>query len=946
MAEQPTAPSESSGARESDRERRLGEVLAGYFAAVEAGRELSPQELIARHPELASELEGFFADQEQLGRLVAPLRPVAKAATAEVPTLTGVEARTPPPQFRHSAPAATLSLDEARGPILYPAITSEQSGWPGPAADDDADAMADGDPPRGITVRYFGDYELKRVLGKGGMGVVYQAKQLSLNRLVALKMLRAGIWAGDDEVHRFQNEAEAVANLDHPQIVTIYEVGQYDGRHYFSMRLVEGPSLEKVLDQYAADPRRAARLVSEVARALHHAHQRGILHRDLKPSNILLDGEARPHVTDFGLAKQLERNGALSISGSILGTPQYMSPEQASGSRRAITTVTDVYGLGALLYAALTGRPPFKSDSVLETLDQVRECAAQPPSRVNRKVSRDLEVICLKCLEKDPRRRYDSAAALADDLERYQRGEPIQARRTGPIERVVKWTRRRPAIAALVGAVLLSTLIGIAGVAMQWRRAEHLRTRAEANFDLARGAVDDYLTIVSQNRLLKSELPGLQPLRKELLEKALGYYQEFLKQRGDDAAQREATAGAFYRVGDITGEIGSKAAALEALGRAISLYEELRRSHPRKSTYSFGLARCYRRTADIQQSVGPPGQAAMSYKQAVSIGEALRQVHPENAEFLGELALSYREAGLLQQAIEVGEKLAHDHPAVPEYQDDLARSYFLLGIEHEFAGRLEQSMKYANLAYAIRERLAGEHPANPYFQSGLAGSLANLSRLHEYSGRPGEALRLYEQCFKIISRAARDNPDVKVLQARLAGSNAVLAHLLHDNGRNTEAIEPARQAVAAMEQVARERSANWEIQLFLVWSYIELGKSRLGQGQAGQAMESFRKAMAILEKPPQLIDDPLVQNLTHFHRARVWALQSSAVGAGKTKLTEADAAQKRVYSDRAMEALKQTFAGYTYPGMLKFENEFDVLRPREDFQSLVREQEERLKAIR
>src|SRR5262249_35779456 len=194
------------------------------------------------------------------------------------------------------------------------------------------------------------DCGLGGVLGQGGMGVVYKARQLSLNRPVALKMIRAGIWADDDEVRRFRNEAEAIANLDHPRIVAIHEVGQFQGRHYFSMKLVEGPSLEKRLGEYAAQPRTAARLVAEIARRVHHAHQRGILHRDLKPSNILLDPEGHPHVTDFGLAKKLAGDGTLSVSGSILGTPQYMSPEQAAGQRSAITTATDVYGLGAILY--------------------------------------------------------------------------------------------------------------------------------------------------------------------------------------------------------------------------------------------------------------------------------------------------------------------------------------------------------------------------------------------------------------------------------------------------------------------------------------------------------------------------------------------------------------------------------------------------------------------
>src|SRR5262249_32633789 len=319
-------------------------------------------------------------------------------------------------------------------------------------------------PPRGARVRYFGDYELLALLGRGGMGVVYRARQLSLHRLVAVKMLRAGAWAGEDEVRRFRNEAEAVAELDHAGIVPIYEGGEHHGRHYFSMKLVEGVSLADRLADYAADPRAAARLVGQVARAVHHAHMRGILHRDLKPANILLDAEGHPHVTDFGLARRVEGDPGLTESGAVVGTPGYMAPEQAEGRRRGITTATDVSGLGAVLYACLTGRAPFEGDSVVAVLDQVRQRPPQRPGALNRRADRDVETICLKCLEKDPRRRYASADAGASDLGRYLSGEPIQARRTGVLERAAKWARRRPAIAALLAAVVLVAVAGFGGV--------------------------------------------------------------------------------------------------------------------------------------------------------------------------------------------------------------------------------------------------------------------------------------------------------------------------------------------------------------------------------------------------------------------------------------------------------------------------------------------------
>src|SRR5262245_22346759 len=340
-------------------------------------------------------------------------------------------------------------------------------------------AGAEPDPPRGSRIHYLGDYELLAVLGTGGMGVVYRARQLSLQRLVAVKMLRSGAWAGDEEVRRFRNEAEAVAELDHPGIVPIHEVGEHHGRLYFSMKLVEGQSLAQRLADYAADPRAAARLVAHVARAVHHAHMRGILHRDLKPANILLDAESQPHVTDFGLARRIDADVGMTESGAVVGTPGYMAPEQAEGRRRAITTATDVYGLGALLYACLTGRAPFEGDSVINVLDQVRQQPPPRPGALNSRVDRDLETICLKCLEKDPRRRYASADAVAADLDRYVNGEPILARRTSLPERVVKWARRRPAIAALVLLLNLVAVTGLAGILWQWRRAEKILAVAD-----------------------------------------------------------------------------------------------------------------------------------------------------------------------------------------------------------------------------------------------------------------------------------------------------------------------------------------------------------------------------------------------------------------------------------------------------------------------------------
>jgi WD40 repeat protein/tRNA A-37 threonylcarbamoyl transferase component Bud32 len=322
-------------------------------------------------------------------------------------------------------------------------------------------------------------YELLGELGRGGMGVVYKARQLAANRVVALKMVLRGQFASPDEVARFRAEAEAAAALDHPNIVPIYEVGEYQGQHYYAMKIIEGPTLDGLLPGLVKSPREAAQLLARVARAVHYAHQRGVLHRDIKPANILTDASGEPYVADFGLARRLEGHSELSRSGAIIGTPGYMSPEQAA-ARKDLTVAVDVYSLGAILYEALTGKPPFREASTMETLLAVMERDPSPPSQTNPDVPVDLETICLKCLHKEPDKRYASAADLADDLERFLNGEPIQARPVGWGERAWKWVRRRPGVAALLALLLLTVCAGIGGVVWHWRDALDARKEADA----------------------------------------------------------------------------------------------------------------------------------------------------------------------------------------------------------------------------------------------------------------------------------------------------------------------------------------------------------------------------------------------------------------------------------------------------------------------------------
>jgi WD40 repeat protein len=410
----------------------LDAVIAAYLQAVDAGTPLDREDLLAAHPACAGALRTFFADQDRLDRLAAPLKP---------------------------SPNPDATLPPAAEPATLPPET------PG--------AVAPGS-PLGV-VRYFGDYELLEEIARGGMGVVFKARQVSLNRVVALKMILAGQLASTADVKRFQQEAEAAANLDHPNILPIYEVGEHDGQQYFSMKLVDGGSLADVRTALVHDPRRAVELLAKVCRAVHFAHQRGILHRDLKPANVLLDQAGVPYVTDFGLAKRVEGDSGLTQTGAIVGTPSYMAPEQAAATK-VLTTAADVYSLGAILYELLTGQPPFKAATPLDTLLQVIDKEPARPRSLDPQVDRDLETVALRCLAKEPGKRYESAAALADELDRWAHGEPIVARPAGRVERARKWVKRRPAVAGLMAALAAVILLAAAGVGVSlWQTLRALR---------------------------------------------------------------------------------------------------------------------------------------------------------------------------------------------------------------------------------------------------------------------------------------------------------------------------------------------------------------------------------------------------------------------------------------------------------------------------------------
>jgi serine/threonine protein kinase len=433
----------------------LDEVVAAYYAELERGRPPDRNAYLERHPHLAERLREFFRDEDFL-----------KAQREGV----------------------GLCAERSRGMPSLP--------------------------------RQFGSYELIEEIGRGGMGVVYKARQANLDRTVALKVLLAGEFASASEAARFRDEALSAARLDHRGIVPVYEAAEAEGRSYLTMKLIDGASLAQRLPEYVGRPAAVARLLEAVAAAVHHAHSRGVIHRDLKPANILLDRDGAPHVTDFGLAWRLDRDESLTRTGVLVGTPSYMAPEQAAGSKaRELTAAADVYSLGAILYELLTGRPPFRADSSAETLRQVREEEPPRPSRVAGKVPRDLETICLRALEKDPRRRCSSALELAAELARYREGKAIRSSRRLLPGRALDRLRRRPMTAMFGGAALLAAAASIAlGLllsaasrerALASRRQAYLRDTHSARSAIKALRTEDALSLLRRH----SPLPGEPELR-------------------------------------------------------------------------------------------------------------------------------------------------------------------------------------------------------------------------------------------------------------------------------------------------------------------------------------------------------------------------------------------------------------------------------------------------
>ena len=676
----------------------------------------------------------------------------------------------------------------------------------------------------------LGDYELLEELGRGGMGIVYRARQISVNRLVALKVIRPDRLASMNQatkkkiIERFHTEAEAAARITHDNLVTVYEVGCEADCHFFSMRYVEGSSLSEKTRKNTADNRQAAEWIEPICRAVDAVHRNGILHRDLKPQNILFDSvTGRTLLADFGLAKLADDDDGMTQTGDAIGTPSYMSPEQFEDAS-SVGIGTDIYGLGATLYCLLSGRPPFQASSAILTMKQVISTDAVPLRRINPAVDRDLETICMKCLDKSPARRYDSAAALADELKRYLEGRPILARPIGRPEQAVRWCRRNPLVASLIGATFAATLFGVAALAVSNVRTEAARKKSEESFQEAMSAVNDLFTRVSEERLLNE--PGLQTVRRDLLHRAREYYERFLQRRSNDPALKNELAATQFKMGLIVEELESPDAALAWFRKARDQQKAQTAAQPDSIEDSRALSNSLMAMGRVSMKLGKLDDAVEFFTDAEKLrGSLLEKTKDPDAKFdlqrlfancRMNLGLVERQHRNLDQArtlyLEAQDQRRKALPAKPKdraMRRDLAKGFYNLA--NLAIDRSDEAELRENVDEAIQrlEDLLAENPRDlddQYLLSLCYRLRADLfAALVPRDPQFGPAaIDDYSQATRIVQKLSDQNPSIAKYLRELVSLSINLGQLSALQKQTDEALAHFRRALALLDQLVKQ----------------------------------------------------------------------------------------------------------------------------------------------
>jgi tetratricopeptide (TPR) repeat protein/tRNA A-37 threonylcarbamoyl transferase component Bud32 len=704
----------------------------------------------------------------------------------------------------------------------------------------------------------FGDYELISPIAKGGMGVVYKARQRKLNRIVAIKMILAGQFADQTDVDRFYQEAEAAAALSHPNIVGIYEIGEVSGQHFFSMEYIDGDSLAGMVRESPFTPERAARFVKTIAETMHFAHERGIVHRDLKPSNVLVDSHQRALITDFGLAKSVSNQSQLTMSGAIVGTPSYMPPEQASGDADRVGPCSDIYSTGAVLYELLTGRPPFRAATPFETVRQVMENEPLSPRLVNPGVPRDLETICLKCLQKDPGKRYPTSQELADELGRYLNGEPIKARPVGRVERVWRWCKRNKPIAAAIAVSTLLLLLAITSISVAYVRTSSALAKSEESLREAMAAVNDYMTIVSEDKLLQQG--NFQGMRRELLEKALVYYQRFLKQRGNDPSVRDELASAYYRVGLITEDLESTDRALPALEMARDMQAQLLLAQPQNAGRLLDYGNTLNALGRSLVRQKKYAQSLKYFQQAIEIRQRLCATDDQNAEYqrllangqmnLGIVEIEQRQLDQAREHLLAAQKtrnaaLALD-PDNKKLREDIAKAEFNLGNLEWFAANAAARLHFEKAAQDF-EKLLERDPDNLDYRLSLARCQRSLGEVLQTTA-PEEALQQFQLALRQLEPLATQNPLVQEFQSDLAGVHMTIGYLYRDIATDDATLSRNAflKALAINESLHQKHPSFPRFRFDLAITLRELALEQDFTGDNLSARESLKRAIGML----------------------------------------------------------------------------------------------------